>query len=376
MTSSLPHPAPGGSAALVDPDPLLAAIPGLLGFTPERSVVLLAFAAPSTLITTMRQDLSFTPAGRPDVGMRASLRELGEIVGEYGTAGMIAVVVDDRLDRADLATELVRYGAVIRAVECRFGAAGGVCAGFVAAELAAGAEWFTVWQPYCRPGEVSPPAPLRGPVAESGLLSDPLLSPVALQRAVYGGRPLLPRRSDLVALLDARPHCDDQLCRPLEPVVPPGVPGMADTARVQLVLDRITEGVGRRLTCPDANALAEALSSVHARDVLLALSLTDLRDDAEQLWIRLARSLTGRPGAAAATLLGHSHYLAGEGAFASIAMDRALELDPEYHLAQLLQRALIHGLRPSGMGEVVDYSFELARRLGLRLPRRTRRPAG
>lgn len=374
--TSLPLPASDGPAVLIDPDRLLAAIPGLLGFIPERSLVLLAFEEPATLIASMRQDLGFTDTGRPDTAMRAQLRELGEIVAGFGAAGVVAVVVDDRFDRGDAAAELVRYGAVFRAVEGRFGEAGGVCAGFVIGELSVGAEWFTAWEPYRRAGRHHPPAPLRGPIAASGRLSDPLLSPVALERAVYGGRPVLSRRSDLIALLDPRPHCDDRRCVPVVPVLPPGPPGEDDAQRVRLVLEAVGRGADASMSCGRVNRLAEALCSVHTRDVLLALALTDLRDRAEHLWLRLARSLRGRPGAAAATLLGHSHYLAGEGAFASIAIERALDLDPEYHLAQLLDSALIHGLRPAGLGDVVDYSFDLAGALGLTLPPRTRRPAG
>lgn len=94
------------------------------------------------------------------------------------------------------------------------------------------------------------------------------------------------------------------------------------------------------------------------------------------MWMRLARSLTGRAGAAAATLLAHLHYMAGEGAFASVAVERALELDPDYYLAHLLSTALEHGMRPSGLAEVVGYSFTLGRELGVGLPEQSRTPAG
>lgn len=375
MTST-PRPLPDGSAVLIDPDPLLAAVPGLLGFTPERSIVLLAFADARTLIATMRHDLTFTPEGRPDTAMRRQLAQLGRIVAGYGTAGVACVIVDDRFAAAEPATEMVRYGASFRAVERSFTAAGGLSAGFVLPEFSAGARWSTGWEPRRRPGRERPPAPFGGAVADSGVLSDPRLSPVALERAVYNGRPVLSRREDLHAALAPRPHCDSAVCRPIVPVVPPAPPGPREADGARLVLSQVREGASGRLECDRVNALGAALCSVHTRDILLALALTDLRDDAEQLWIRLARSLSGRAGAAAATLLGHLHYMAGEGAFASVAVERALELDPDYYLARLLSTALLHGMRPAGLAEVVSYSFTLGRDLGVGLPEQTRAPAG
>lgn len=270
---------PDGPALLVDPDPLLAAVPGLLGFTPERSVVLLAFEDSRTLIATMRHDLTFTPDGRPDAEMHRQLRSLGRIVAGYDAAGVVCVIVDDRfagadLSGADIAAELLRYRASFRAVERSFTAAGGLSAGFVLPEIAAGAPWFTGWEPRTRPGRTRPPAPFGGAVADRGLLTDPRLSPVALERAVYNGRPLLGRRSDLRAALEPRAHCDSDVCAPVEPVVPPAPPGPRETQGARLVLSRVRAGASGTLACSEVNALAEALCSVHTRDILLALSVT------------------------------------------------------------------------------------------------------
>ncbi|MFT3662617.1 MAG: DUF4192 domain-containing protein [Gordonia sp. (in: high G+C Gram-positive bacteria)] len=373
--TSLSHPTPGGSALQIDPDPLLTAIPGMFGFLPERSLVIIAFADRRNHVATMRHDLVLSGSGRPTPCWTRELDRFGSIVAGYGAAGVVAVVVDDRFDATDPAGELPRYRAVFRAVERCFTAAGGVSAGFVLPGFAVGAPWFTAWEPRCRAGRSLPPAPFTGTIPEHGRLSDPMASPAALHLAVYEGRRVLARRSDLQEALGPLAHCDDERCRAVEPVVPPGPPGERDAERSRRVLDLLRSGPVGELSCSTTNELAEALSSVHVRDVLLALALTDLRDDAEELWIRLARRLTGRAGAAAATLLGHLHYMAGHGAFAGVALERALQLDPDYHLAQLLDSALQHGMRPSGLADVLDYSFGLGRDLGVGLPARTRTPA-
>ncbi len=369
------HPSPGGPALLFDPEPLIASVPGLLGFTPERSLVLLAFADGHRLSATLRLDLVLDRCGRPGGELRRQLDEVAPILAGYDITGVIAVAVDDRVDPADAAGR-TRYLATFRAAARSFATLGGISAGFLVRELADGARWFTCWP--LREGDAGGErsAPLGAPAAASGSLSDPLLSPVALHRAVYDGRAVLNRRADLAALLTPRRHCDEPDCRRREPVVPPAPPGRADARRVRLVLDTIAAQTHASLTCAQLNELAEAVSSVHARDVLIALGLTEWRGPAEQLWIRLARSLTGRAGAAAATLLALQRYLAGEGAFAAVALERALDCDHEYHLAGLLDQALQHGMRPAMLVEVVDYACTLAAELGVKLPDRTRTPAG
>ncbi|GAC58330.1 hypothetical protein GOHSU_37_00260 [Gordonia hirsuta DSM 44140 = NBRC 16056] len=379
--TSLPH-LPERPTVVVDPDPLLSSVPGLMGFTPERSAVLMAFSPERVLLATMRLDLVFTAQGRPDRQMRAQVHQLGTIVAEYGAAGVVCVVADDRFDSSDLAGEMVRYGSTFRLVERSCRAAGGLSAGFVLPAFAAGAQWFTGWFPECRRGASKPPAPFAGPVADTGLLSDPALSSVALQRAVYNGRPVLAHRSDLAAILTPGPHCDSARCRPVTPIVPPAAPGPRDSEGAIRVLEVVRRAADRArgaeltLDCTQVNSLAEALYAVHTRDVLLALAVTELREAAEYLWIRLARGLRGRAGAAAATLLGHLHYLRGEGALASVAIERALELDPEYNLARLIDSALYHGMRPSALAEVVAYSFELGAELGVDLPPQVYAAAG
>ncbi|MFZ2512666.1 MAG: DUF4192 domain-containing protein [Gordonia sp. (in: high G+C Gram-positive bacteria)] len=373
---------PERSARYADPDPLLAAVPGLLGFTPERSVVLALFADSRTLVATLRLDLAVDAHGRPETSTRQQLQQLGAIVAGYDdVAGLAAIIVDDRFVPDAAGTAVNAYRRTFRLIERSFGEVGGLSAGFVIGELVHGAPWFTAWHPRPRLGRVRPPAPFFSPVPAAGVLSDPAISAVALQRAVYSGRPVLPRRSDLVAALVPGPHCDSVLCRPRTGPVPPAPPGTRDRNGATLVVERIRQIADQtvgivELTCDETNELAEALCSVHTRDLLLALAVTELREAAEELWRRLTRGLSGRAGAAAATLLAHLHYMRGEGAFALVAVQRALELDPEYNLARLVDSALAHGMRPESLSEVVDYSFDLAASLGVDLPPRAYRAAG
>jgi hypothetical protein len=92
--------------------------------------------------------------------------------------------------------------------------------------------------------------------------------------------------------------------------------------------------------------LIAALEDWRARDQLLSWWDGARGDALRELLVELVRR--GNPLDAAPTLttLAWVSYLQGEGAFAGIALDRALAVDPEYSLAQLLDHALFNGINP------------------------------
>ncbi|WP_143965439.1 DUF4192 domain-containing protein [Gordonia zhaorongruii] len=359
-----------GSRRVADPDPLIAAVPALLGFVPERSIVLMCFDHRSQITATMRHDLHWTRGGRASVEMKRLLGRLGELSESYGACGVVAVLVDDRVDPAD-----ERYDLLAREVHRAFRAIGGLTAGFAARDLVLGQRWRTVWQPDRSSGGMFP-----GDVAECGELTDPQASPAALHRSVYSGRGILGRRSELEEMLAFREHCDDAICRSVSPIPPSGPADEVDRARLALLYATVVEwscdGGTRALSCDRVNALADALLSIQVRDAVLGFGLTVHHEAAENLWRDLARRLSGTPRAAAATLLGYLHYMEGSGAFASTAFDAAHAADPEYSLANLLDTALVNGLPPRELRGLAELSFDLAHDLGVELPPAADRAAG
>jgi hypothetical protein len=93
----------------------------------------------------------------------------------------------------------------------------------------------------------------------------------------------------------------------------------------------------------------------------LGVNLTDLRvrDDAwarmdpgfheahQRLWVDLVRHLPTEFVAAPAALLAFTAWQGGDGALASVAIERALDADPQYSMALLIADALHAGLPPS-----------------------------
>jgi hypothetical protein len=117
-----------------------------------------------------------------------------------------------------------------------------------------------------------------------------------------------------------------------------------------------------RLTDDDVARVAWGLRDGHVRDRALGLCVSPDADAAERLWIECTRRAPAPLDAAPATLLAVSVWLRGNGAMAGIALDRALDSDPDYALARLLSRGLDGCLPPRELrAMIVGTQADLAR---------------
>ncbi|GAC68915.1 DUF4192 domain-containing protein [Gordonia soli] len=356
---------------MFDPTTLLTALPALLGFIPERSIILIAFAADDSICATMRHDLVLTPAGAPHRSMPVLLRELGEICVRYAATSVLLVIVDDRYPGDD-----PRYRRIAAVADRHLAASGGVYAAFFADDLTEGRPWRTIWHPTDDLDRFPPPIVMPAGVDEAGFVRDPHTSATAMREAITSGRRILAKRSEMVAMLSETEHCDNR-----HHPDPDGVAEQSNSPRpsgelLQFVFDQVL-APSSALDCATVRTLERAITTLEVRDGLLALSVTDHRAAVEELWRQLARRLRGSGRASAATLLAHLHYVGGDGAYAGVALDCALTADPHWTLATLLDRALRAGLHPDVvMWPMVDDSYEVAARLGVQLPAITMRDAG
>jgi hypothetical protein len=104
---------------------------------------------------------------------------------------------------------------------------------------------------------------------------------------------------------------------------------------------------GRFESHEDAAWLALALEDIRIRDDAWARLDPKHRRAHLRLWTEL--TTLARPGYTAppATLLAFTAWQDGDGALANVALDRALEDDPQYSMAKLLRDALDAGAPPS-----------------------------
>ncbi len=362
-----------------DPSTLLTSIPARLGFLPERSIIVIAFAADRTVNATMRHDLVLEADGSPTRELVAVLAGLGEITSTYGVEEIVVVIADDRYPVDDH-----RYRRILAMSDRYFGEVGGVAAGFGLAAFDAGARWTTIWCPEDRAWSVVVSS------EAAGCLADPHTSPTAIAEAVRSGRRILTRRSEMRSMLEpldsecgpSRPRPDCHHCRghDLDETdrgrPDPGPEDIEESARaLDLVIGAVL-GADRPLDCAELDRLERAILRPDVRDAALALSVTELRGAAERLWRELTRRLSGRGRAAAATLLAHLHYIGGDGAYAGVALDVALGCAEPGTLARLLDTALRAGVRPARLWGTIDKSYDAAKRLGVVIPAVTLRTAG
>jgi hypothetical protein len=332
------------------PGALIAALPAVLGFVPERSLVLVSLEH-GDMGAVMRADLSKVLDG--------DLSHLAELASASGADSVVAVIVDAEgagcpmcnQDYRDLCDELTSALSV-HGLE--------LYAGHVVDRVEAGGRW------HCVDG-----------CGAFGAVEDPMASPLAAA-AVLDGRRLYRRRADLQAVVAV---ADEKRSAALAPVIsergqareadwrddPDGC-GRRDVEAAMALGARVCDG--GELDDAELAGLACALTDVAVRDTLYALAVGADAARAEALWALLARMLPEPWRVEALVLLAFSAYARGDGPLAGLSLEAALSTDPEHRMATMLDTALQSGMRPEQIRELAGTGYRLAKRLGVRLPPR------
>lgn len=296
------------TARLRTPGDIVAVIPGLCGFHPRDSVVVLSLrGARRRLGLTMRLDLP--PTEQVD-DVAAAL--LARVQHDGGRATVVAVFSDGPR-RPELVDALVQAGddseaPVVEAVHVARGR----------------------WTSYLCNGGCCPPE--GTPVGQA--------PPLVQAEQALDGRAVLGSREDLVQSL-AAPDCASS--RAAVAAARASASGSDALGRLAAVRDLVADG--GRIDLPTAAEVAALLHDVPTRDAVAAWSLD--RGDAVLALVEQVARLVGPPDdAPVCAVLAWVAYARGDGARAAIALDRALHADPGYSLALLLQAALDGALPP------------------------------
>lgn len=320
------------------PGELISAVPYLIGFHPADSLVvaaikegLLAFAA--------RIDLP--QPGVPDTEARAPVLHLATIVAEQQPQSITIIGYGDS-DRVTpslrtLSEALKRAGVPI-IDEFR---------------VADGRYWsYLCTKPSCCPPE--------------GNLCDPPNSVLAVE-ATFAGAVALASRSILEERLapatgDERAAMDeaDRLAlsrlREMTAKAPePGNEEVPEDVRIERMMIRAgraairhaerTARAGNRLTDDEIAWLGHLMTSVQIRDYAWIRSGT--RDCEISLWSDVVRRVNPERVPAPASLLAFIAWRAGMGPLATIAVERALDADPTYSMAETMVATLYAAVPPS-----------------------------
>ncbi|MFZ1177641.1 MAG: DUF4192 domain-containing protein, partial [Mycobacterium sp.] len=330
------------------------ALPAVLGFVPENSLVLVSLGG-GELGSVMRVDLSEELANR--VG------HLADVAAAAGPEAAIAVVVD--ADGAHCPSCNEEYRQLCTALTDALSQHDiELWAAHVVDRVALGGRW------HCVDG-----------CGSSGLVDDPSASPLAAA-AVLDGRRLYPRRADLQAVIAVD---DPARSAELAGAVSEQAAGRraAHRADARGCARRDVENAmaaasgvasGQSLSDTELAKLGCALSDGQVRDILYALAVGENAGEVESLWALLARTLPPPWRVEALVLLAFSAYARGDGPLAGVSLEAALRCEPDHRMAGMLDMALQSGLRPEDIRELALTGYRLAKRLGVRLP--PRRPFG
>ncbi len=335
---------------VTQPAALIAALPAVLGFVPEKSLVLVTLEE-GRMGSVMRADLCD--------GLVENLDRLADIVGSSGADAVVVVIVDNEgalcpvcaADHRELCDRL-REELDERGVELH--------GSHLVDRVAAGGVW------HCIDG-----------CGSGGTVDDPGASPLAAA-AVLDGRRLYGRRAELHAVISLTDEArSDSLVAAIREQAaareacwradPDGCGRRDIEAAIQLAA-RVLDGY--RPVDAELTELACGLTDVAVRDTLYALAVGSQAAAAEALWAELSRTLPDPWRAEALVLLAFSAYARGDGPLAGISLEAALRSDPDHRMAGMLDAALQAGMRPEQIRELTGTGFRLAKRLGLRLPPR------
>jgi hypothetical protein len=326
------------------PGVLIAALPAVLGFVPEKSLVLVTVDR-GEMGCVMRVDLSDE--------LPHSLAHIADVAAAAKPDSAIAVVIDEdgascRMcndEYRELADRLTTALAN-RGIE--------LLAAHVVDRVAAGGRW------HCADG-----------CGNAGTVDDPSASPLAVA-AVLDGRRLYARRAELQEVIEVANSARADLLaeiigdRKPDSAERPDEAARADIEATIAAATRVADAV--ELADDELARLAWALTDLRVRDTLYALAVGENAGQAESLWALLSRTLPEPWRVEALVLLAFSAYARGDGPLAGVSLEAALRGDPTHRMAGMLDTALQSGLRPEKIRDLAITGYRLADRLGVQLP--------
>jgi len=288
------------------PEDLLAAVPLVLGFAPEDSLVMLTFGAREQFHA--RIDLPSDPA-QVDACVEAVLRPA--IV--HGVTAVVFVQYSpDEVAARLLAGRLAeRFGASgIRIVDSLRVDAG---------------RWFSA--------EPRPDVPRRGVAFD-------IADHAFRASAVYDGRVTLDSRAQVAARVAADPRLVARTEAALEEATPLNLSGVVGLVSRSLARGTVTETddlASLLLALGDPVVGQQAWSGLRREDAAAHV----------RLWVDVVRRCPDRLVGPPAAILALAAWLSGDGALAWCAVDRCLAAAPEEPLGLLVAHALTEAMPPS-----------------------------
>lgn len=303
---------------LSNPGAVISALPALLGFTPQRSLVVIPLAQ-KEIICAMRVDLPPTVEQLPFTTLAAH-------AARAGADSVIVVVVDENGAHCQMCAddyEKIVQSLGVALVEYQIPIHGA----YVVDVIDSSGRWHSV------------------DGADAGAVPDPRTSAV-MAGAVMSGRCMYATRDALAATL-APTRARPSLARHIGNVGP-----ISDSDGVTAVVNMLGASA---LSTKQLARLAVITANLASRDAVLKFANDDSYSaDVERLFTQASRALVGTHRANALAVVAFFAYARGDGALAGIAIDDALRLAPSHTLATLLDTALRRAVPPQRIRALVS----------------------
>jgi Domain of unknown function (DUF4192) len=323
---------------------LIAGLPGLLGFVPADSLVLATFSARDAfrLGPTIRVDL---PRARDRLALVHQLR--GALRQNEVAAVTVVVVGGGSAAPPDLphrgltrllAKELADLG--VRLTHSAW-----------VPRIERDVTWWCYEDDRC-----------------AGQVHDPQTSALAALQAV-DGMVTYASRADMLGVL--APDDEDRVAHRAHLLAAFTRHEPDDPTAREAELLAAVDAAATQESLPDLDdeqivRLGVALGHPRVRDSCLTMSITDRASAAERLWTVLTRALPAPERAEPACLLAVCAYLRGSAVLAGMALEVAMDADPDHRTAPLLRKALDLGTPPDVVRHMLTRSVERARFAGQR----------
>lgn len=314
------------TARLHDPGDLIAALPVLLGFYPNQSLV----------AVHLRNDRIVLVA-RYDIDRLAIHEQIDNVIipTSYVPTESIHLVVI-AADVNNSPGELVPHAATVAAVRDRLCQAGIDAPHDVwVAAIRAEATWRCYSHPGCH-GRLPDPrsTTLAAAATYAGQVIHPSRQAVADQ-ITPDAHTILARRATLIATRGGRALDVRQGLRTVRSAIDAASHGLLPTSDEQIA------------------ELAVALTRPRIRDACFAYALDTHAGAAERLWTALVRATPPPHRAEPAALLAVTAYLRGNGALAILALHAATQAQPGHALTRLVRLAITTGLAPDDIRDAI-----------------------
>jgi hypothetical protein len=319
------------------PRTLLAVIPHLLGFVPRASVVVIGTSPPRDRVrVTLRYDLPDPPdaAMSAEMAMHAagvigSQRLTAAVAVGYGPEALVRPVADALLDATEQAG--IELRDFLRVQDGRY------------------------WSYGCEDESCCP---------AQGVPFDPDADPAAAAMSSRGREVLADRASVAARVAPVGGTAQQSMAnatRRAERHVKQVIAKVRKSSRLGAARHMIaSEGLaavgamiaayrgGGRFTSDYQVAwLTVALQDLRVRDDAWARMDPDHKEAHLRMWLDVTQRAQPKYVAAPAALLAFVAWQSGDGALANVALDRALDDDPGYSMAQLLRQVISAGAPPS-----------------------------